>query len=111
MVETLAYAADHLSYQQDAVSAEAYIGTARSRISLRRHGRLVDYDISEGCNARTWVYVEVATGAPVSHVPQGTLFFVRTPGFPTVIPATNPPDPRALALQKSPQPIFAALAS
>ena len=31
MVETLAYAADHLSYQQDAVSTEAYIGTARSR--------------------------------------------------------------------------------
>ena len=33
MVETLAYAADHLSYQQDAVSTEAYLGTARSRIS------------------------------------------------------------------------------
>ncbi len=54
LVEALAYAADHLSYQQDAVSTEAYIGTARSRISLRRHARLVDYQISEGCNARTW---------------------------------------------------------
>ena len=57
LVEVLAYAADHLSYQQDAVGTEAYLGTARSRISLRRHARLVDYQISEGCNARTLVCV------------------------------------------------------
>ena len=62
MIEMLAYAADHLSYQQDAVSTEAYLGTARSRISLRRHARLVDYPISEGCNARTLVCVTVANG-------------------------------------------------
>ncbi len=108
LVEALSYVADHLSYQQDAVSTEAYIGTARSRISLRRHARLVDYRIGEGCNARTWVYVEVAQSSPVVHVPQGTQVFVRTPGFPTVVPSTSPPDPRALALQKSRQPIFAS---
>ena len=48
LIEVLAYAADHLSYQQDAVGTEAYLGTARSRISLRRHARLVDYRIGEG---------------------------------------------------------------
>jgi len=60
LVELLAYAADHLSYQQDAVGTEAYLGTARSRISLRRHARLVDYRIGEGRNARTWVYAQAA---------------------------------------------------
>ena len=59
LVEVLAYAADHLSYQQDAVGTEAYIGTARSRISLRRHAKLVDYQIGEGSNARVWVYLNV----------------------------------------------------
>ena len=34
IIEALAYAGDHLSYQQDAVSTEAYIGTARSRFGL-----------------------------------------------------------------------------
>ena len=60
LVELLAYVADHLSYQQDAVATEAYLGTARSRISVRRHVRLVDYFLSDGKNARTWVAVEVS---------------------------------------------------
>jgi len=59
LVELLAYAADHLSYYQDAVGTEAYLGTARSRISLRRHARLLDYAMHDGCNARAWVAVEV----------------------------------------------------
>ena len=57
LVEALAYVADHLSYQQDAVATEAYLGTARSRISLRRHARLVDYQVDEGENARVWLHV------------------------------------------------------
>jgi hypothetical protein len=43
LVETLAYVGDHLSYTQDAVATEAYLGTARRRTSLRRHARLLDY--------------------------------------------------------------------
>ena len=58
MVEVLAYAGDHLSYQQDAVATEAYLATARQRISVRRHARLVDYRIHEGCNARTWIHIQ-----------------------------------------------------
>jgi hypothetical protein len=57
LVELLAYLGDHLSYEQDAVATEAYIGTARQRISMRRHARLVDYAMHEGCNARAWVHV------------------------------------------------------
>ncbi len=63
LVEVLAYAADHLSYYQDAVATEAYLDTARQRISVRRHARLVDYKMHEGCNARTWVFVETIGGS------------------------------------------------
>ncbi|HEX2204983.1 MAG TPA: hypothetical protein VHG91_16860, partial [Longimicrobium sp.] len=66
LVELLAYVGDHLSYQQDAVATEAYLGTARRRVSLRRHARLLDYPVHEGCNARAWVHFEVRPpgGAP-----------------------------------------------
>jgi hypothetical protein len=55
LVELLAYLGDELSYFQDAVAAEAYLDTARRRTSVRRHARLVDYRMHDGCNARTWV--------------------------------------------------------
>jgi len=62
LVELLAYVGDHLSYYQDAVATEAYLGTARQRISVRRTARLLDYFMHDGCNARTWVCFEY-TGA------------------------------------------------
>ncbi len=63
IVETLAYAADHLSYYQDAVATEAYLGTARRRTSIRRHARLLDYPMHDGANARAWVALEVEPGS------------------------------------------------
>jgi hypothetical protein len=57
LVELLAYAGDYLSYYQDAVATEAYLGTARQRISVRRHARLVDYLMHDGCNARAWLTI------------------------------------------------------
>ncbi len=62
LVEFLAYLGDYLSYLQDAVATEAYLGTARKRISVRRHARLLDYPMHDGCNARTWVCIEVQQG-------------------------------------------------
>jgi hypothetical protein len=59
LVEILAYQADRLSYYQDAVAAEAYIQTARRRVSVRRHSRLVDYPMHDGCNARAWLTLQV----------------------------------------------------
>ena len=58
LVELLAYVGDYLSYYQDAVATEAYLGTARERISVRRHARLVDYAMHEGCNSRTWITIK-----------------------------------------------------
>ena len=60
--ELVAYRADELSYYQDAVGTEAYLGTARRRVSVRRHSRLLDYPFHDGCNARTWVVFEVGAG-------------------------------------------------
>jgi len=60
LVEILAYVGDYLSYYQDAVATEAYLETARQRISVRRHARLVDYTLHEGCNARAWLFVQTS---------------------------------------------------
>lgn len=72
LVEVLAYVGDHLSYYQDAVATEAYLDTARKRISVRRHARLVDYPVHEGCNARAWVCVE--TDSDLSRNPKDIYF-------------------------------------
>ncbi len=61
LVELFAFVGDYLSYQQDAVATEAYLGTARRRVSVRRHARLVDYFMHDGCNARGWVQVQVSS--------------------------------------------------
>ncbi len=79
LTELLAYVGDQLSYWQDAIATEAYIGTARRRTSLRRHALLVDYHVSEGCNARAWLQVEVA-GGPVDLKKDALRFHTRTPG-------------------------------
>ncbi|MFH8773384.1 putative baseplate assembly protein [Streptomyces sp. NPDC017958] len=60
LVELLAYTGDQISYQQDAVATEAYLDTARRRVSVRRHVRLIDYAMHDGCNARAYVTVEAA---------------------------------------------------
>ena len=101
IVETLAYAADRVSYMQDAVNTEAYIGTARSRISLRRHARLVDYQISEGSNARVWVCLAASQDNVI--VPAQTQIFPLVVGLPASV---DPDRPAATALLASPGPVF-----
>src|SRR5260221_6236135 len=82
LVELLAYVADYLSYQQDAIATESYLSTARLRISARRHARLLDYAVNDGCTARAWVQVLVCQdviadeGAP-SVFPIGTKFLTQ----------------------------------
>lgn len=87
LVELMAYVGDYLSYRQDAVATEAYLGTARQRVSLRRHARLLDYSVHEGCNARAWVQVRLKSGSPTEGVilPQRSLLEIDSPllGTPT----------------------------
>lgn len=84
LVELLAYAGDQLSYRQDAVATEAYLGTARRRVSLRRHARLVDYQVHEGCNARAWVRVFVNDAGV--NLPRGTQLITRVEHLPDRLP-------------------------
>jgi hypothetical protein len=85
LVEMLAWVGDALSYQQDAVATEAYLGTARKRTSVRRHARLLDYPVDDGANARVWICLTVK-GALVAGVKQGKEQFVtRIQGEPPVL--------------------------
>ena len=78
LIETLAYVGDYLSYRQDAVATEAYLGTARSRVSVRRHARLVDYRMHEGVSARVWLHVPVTADTAL---PKGTQAFTQIDGL------------------------------
>ncbi|SFL96666.1 putative baseplate assembly protein [Variovorax sp. OV329] len=89
--EALAFRADEIAYFQDAVATEAYLGTARQRVSVRRHARLLDYAVHEGCNARSFVAFEVDAAADGLSLPacdsdtglDGTLLLTRAQGTPT----------------------------
>lgn len=88
LVDLLAYVGDQLSYYQDAVATEAYLGTARQRISLRRHARLVDYRVHEGCNARAWVTIATDLAQYTLDL-SGVSFCTSLPGGPA--PGILPP--------------------
>ncbi|WP_129793259.1 putative baseplate assembly protein [Sphingosinicella sp. CPCC 101087] len=86
LVELLAYAADDLSWRQEDAHTEAFLGRARRRASVRRLARLVDYRMSDGVNARTFVHIGVSAdvrplnpGDPPA-VPIGTAFTTRLGG-------------------------------
>ncbi len=95
LVELLAYVGDYLSYRQDAVATEAYLGTARRRVSVRRHARLVDYFMHEGCSARVWIQVDV--DADDVRLAKGAQLFTRIGGQPALIPPGSPAYAQALA--------------
>jgi len=77
LVELFAHVGDLLSYRQDAVATEAYLGTARRRVSVRRHARLVDYFLHEGVNAGAFLHVEVDTDLTLK---KGAQAFTAVPG-------------------------------
>jgi hypothetical protein len=89
LAEAVAFRADEIAYFQDAVGTEAYLGTARQRVSIRRHTRLLDYAFHNGRNARAWVAFEVDAaadgqvleGADPNTGLGGTLLATRVPGL------------------------------
>lgn len=94
LVELLAHTGDRLSYAQDVIANEAYLDTARLRVSARRHARLVDYRMHDGRNAWTPVHVETAAAGTL---PLGTKVLTRIAAPlrhqsqrpPTVIPESD----------------------
>ncbi len=93
LLELIAAYGDELSYQQDAAFAEAYLSTARRRISVRRHTRLVDYVVGEGRNASAAVQVEVNRAITID---AGTQLFTRLP-----VALSGEPAPPAAGFDKS----------
>jgi hypothetical protein len=87
MIEVLAYAGDHLAYRQDAAGTEAYLATARHRLSLRRHARLRDYEVDDGCNARTALVFAVSGDGLL---PQGLQVVTLQPGTADVVAPAGP---------------------
>jgi hypothetical protein len=59
LIDLFSAAADELSDYQDRVMNEAYLSTARNRISIARHARLMDYHIHQGNQASTWLALEL----------------------------------------------------
>ena len=92
LVEVIAYVGDRLSYRQDATATEAYLATARLRTSVKRHVRLVDYDMHDGTNARAWMHVVVSGpvigSSLVPAVPAHTRFVTTMPGAPVLLADT-----------------------
>lgn len=70
MAELMSALGDEMSYYQDRVSREAYLETATQRRSVRRHARLVDYQMHDGLGAKTWLDITVNSG--VVPIPAGT---------------------------------------
>lgn len=95
LAELVAYVGDSLSYKQDAVATEAYLQTARSRVSLRRHALLVDYHVHDGCNARVWICVHVNAQVFLDHTK--TRFFTSAPGMPSDLSVGSGNERAALA--------------
>ena len=60
LLELMAHLGDLLSYRQDRVATEAWLGTARRRASVTRHARLVDFAVPPAISASTVVQVQVA---------------------------------------------------
>jgi hypothetical protein len=108
LAEAIAFRGDELSYYQDAVATEAYLGTARQRVSVRRHTRLLDYALHDGANARVWIALNVdaeadgltLAGCDATTGLAGTQFLTRAPG----LPASIDTDAAQIALAAGAQP-------
>lgn len=59
LIELLSATADELSDYQDRVMNEAFLSTARKRVSIARHARLMDYHIHQGNQASTVLAIKV----------------------------------------------------
>jgi hypothetical protein len=61
-IEALAAETDFFSYYQDRITREHRLATATQRRSVRRHARLVDYELDDGRGAETWLDFTIVDG-------------------------------------------------
>jgi len=65
MVELFSATADNLSYMQDRVANEAFLGTATQRRSVAGHLALIGYQMDDGASAHTWLQFQVNSPQPL----------------------------------------------
>jgi len=74
LAEVMSALGDELAYYQDRVGREAYLETATQRRSVRRHARLIDYDLDDGQASTTWMDFTVLKDVvpdPKKEIPAG----------------------------------------
>jgi hypothetical protein len=78
LLELFSATADNLSYMQDRVANEAFLGTATQRRSVARHLALIGYQMDDGASAFTFLGFQVnasqslPAGAQVSNRPSSS---------------------------------------
>nr|WP_314445288.1 baseplate J/gp47 family protein [uncultured Sphingomonas sp.] len=90
--ELIAYRADQQSYRLDWVGTEAFLDTARSRASITRIARLVDYPVGEGSSARLFARFEFTPNAAMADgefLPAATPVLLREGQLPSVVKAST----------------------
>ena len=79
LAELLAHHAEMLSLYQDRVAQEAFIDTARERLSLRRHAAFLGLSLDEGDTATALIAVDAGPGLS-GYLPAGTRIIRREDG-------------------------------
>jgi hypothetical protein len=72
LVELMSAMGDEFAYSQDRIGREAFFETASQRRSLRRHARLVDYELHDGLGASTWLDFTVDPAQVQGNIPAGS---------------------------------------
>jgi hypothetical protein len=90
LVEALAYRSDQQSYRLDWTGTEAFLSTARSRTSIARHARLVDYSLGEGASARLFAQFSCDDASSDAMVlAASTPLMVRKASLPAIVAAAD----------------------
>lgn len=95
LAEVMSALGDEFAYYQDGVSREGFFESATQRRSLRRHARMVDYNLHDGKGGATWLDFTVDASAPVHTVSAGTATWALPP-------SVLPTDTAALRRSRSP---------
>lgn len=79
LTQLFAHMADILSYYQDRVANESFLGTAQSRRSVIQHLRLIGYRLSTGAPASASLTLSVPQGTTdVVEIARGTAFATKS---------------------------------
>ncbi len=72
LMEVMSALGDEMAYYQDRIAREAHLETATQRRSVRRHARLLDYQVHDGLGASTWIDITVDTNFGSGTILAGT---------------------------------------